>query len=582
MMRNKSIQFILAVSFTLFSVFIIVAVSAVLYGRFSATAEENAVRNSQQIVDQVSYNLETYVQSISDLYHMMDHIIGQSRDVDSELLRSQLETMMSTRSDVVSLALFDERGKLLFDLPDVEMKPSLDVQGESWFRSALDTPGHLSISLPHVQNLYRKQFRWVVSLSKSQTVLLDGKPVKGVLLLDVNFNQIDQLSNRVSLGEKGYVYMVDESGGNIVYHPQLQLIYAGVKEENAELALRHTYGSYFDEAAGEKRLISVQTIGNVGWKVVGVSYMDEVMTTRSELNRSLARLMAGLAIIVVLLSVFLSRRISRPVKQLELSMKNVERGNFDSVASGDGPLEIKHLAERFNLMIGTIKQLMEQIVAEQESKRKYELEALQAQINPHFLYNTLNTVVRMVGMNKNEEVVTTITSLSKLFRISLSKGKALIPIADELEHARNYLIIQQIRFKHKFDYSFRIEDEVRPYRTLKLIVQPLIENALVHGIEPSADKGHIAVAARLEGGHVVIEISDNGLGMSEERLAEVRAGTASSVKGSGVGVRNVQERIRLYFGEPYGLEFESELEEGTKVTVRFPAVLADESEGGER
>ncbi|MEV5029277.1 cache domain-containing sensor histidine kinase [Paenibacillus sp. LPE1-1-1.1] len=581
-MQRRSIQFILTVSFTLFSTFIILIVSVVLYGRFSATAQENAFRNSQQIVDQVSYNLENYVEVTSDLFNMMHHALGQSNDVKSDMMRQQLESMMSTRSDTVSLVLFDDQGQLLLDLPNVELKETLQITEEGWFRSALDTAGHLSISLPHVQNLYKQQYRWVVSISKSITVWHNGKQVNGVLLMDVNFNTIDELSERISLGQKGYVYMLDESAGNIVYHPQLELIYANLKEENVELALKHTYGSFIDESAEEEKMISVQTIGNVGWKVVGVSYMDEAMTTSWELNRSMSKLLIALGLIVFLLSSMVARRISRPIKRLELSMKSVERGDFDMTVSGEGPLEIKHLADRFNIMIGTIKQLMNRIVTEQESKRKYELEALQAQINPHFLYNTLNTVVRMVGMNKNEEVITTITALSKLFRISIGKGKSLITLADEMEHARNYLIIQQMRFKNKFDYSFDLQQEALSHATLKLIVQPLIENALVHGIEPSVDKGHIAVSARLEGSEIVIQIKDNGLGMSEEQLQKILSGTIVSSKGSGVGVMNVQERIRLYFGAAYGLHFESELEVGTTVTIRFPAQMPGQTEEGEQ
>lgn len=581
-MQRRSIQYILTVSITLFSIFIILLVSGLLYGRFSATAKENAFRNSQQIVDQVSYNLENYVEVTSDLFSMLHHAIGQSDDVSSDAMRKQLESMMSTRTDTVALALFDDKGELLLDLPNVELKDTLQVAEEDWFRSALDTEGHLSISLPHVQNLYKQQFRWVVSLSKSITVQHNGKQVHGVLLMDVNFNTIDELSERISLGQKGYVYILDESAGNIVYHPQLELIYADLKEENVVLALRHTYGSFIDESSEDAKMISVQTIGNVGWKVVGVSYMDEVMTTSSELNRSMTKLLIALALIAFVLSSMVSRRISRPIKRLELSMKSVERGDFDLTVSGEGPLEIKHLADRFNIMIGTIKQLMNRIVTEQESKRKYELEALQAQINPHFLYNTLNTVVRMVGMNKNEEVITTITALSKLFRISIGKGKSLITIADEMEHARNYLIIQQMRFKNKFDYSFDMQEEALSYITLKLIIQPLIENALMHGIEPSVDKGHIAVSVKLDGSEVVIRVSDNGLGMSAEQLGKILSGTAVSSKGSGVGVKNVQERVRLYFGDAYGLHFESEQEVGTTVTIRFPALTPKQIEGGER
>ncbi|MGO4180531.1 sensor histidine kinase [Paenibacillus sp. TAF43_2] len=580
MIKRKSIQFILTVSFTIFSVFIILLVSVVLYGRFSATAQENAFRNSQQIVDQVSYNLENYIEVTSDLFNMMHHSIGQSADVKSDGMRHQLESMMSTRSDTVSLALFDEKGQMLIDLPNVELKETLKVTEEGWFRSALDSAGHLSISLPHVQNLYKQQFRWVVSMSKSITVQHQGKQVHGVLLMDVNFNTIDELSERVSLGQKGYVYMLDESAGNIVYHPQLELIYAKLKDENVELALKHTYGSFIDDSTDEAKMISVQTIGNVGWKVVGVSYLDEVMTTSGQLNRSMSKLVIGLALIVFLISSLVARRISRPIKRLELSMKSVERGDFNLAASGEGPLEIKRLADRYNIMIGTIKQLMDRIVREQESKRKYELEALQAQINPHFLYNTLNTVVRMVGMNKNEEVITTITSLSKLFRISIGKGKSLITLSDEMEHARNYLVIQQMRFKNKFDYSFDLQQEALSLATLKLIVQPLIENALLHGIEPSVDKGHIAISMRLEGSEIVVKIVDNGLGMSEERLGKILTGAVVSSKGSGVGVMNVQERIRLFFGPSYGLHFESEQEVGTTVTIRFPALTLQQAEGG--
>jgi len=581
-MQRRSIQYILTVSITLFSIFIILLVSVVLYGRFSATAKENAFRNSQQIVDQASYNLENYVEVTSDLFNMVHHAIGKSDDVSSDAMRNQLESMMSTRTDTVALALFDDRGELMLDLPNVELKDTLQISKEGWFRSALDTAGHLSISLPHVQNLYKQQFRWVVSLSKSITVQHNGKQVHGVLLMDVNFNTIDELSERISLGQKGYVYILDESAGNIVYHPQLELIYPNLKEENVELALKYTYGSFIDESAEEAKMISVQTIGNVGWKVVGVSYMDEVMTTSSELNRSMTKLLIALALIVFLLSSLVASRISRPIRRLELSMKSVERGDFDLTVSGEGPLEIKHLADRFNIMIGTIKQLMNRIVTEQESKRKYELEALQAQINPHFLYNTLNTVVRMVGMNKNEEVITTITALSKLFRISIGKGKSLITIADEMEHARNYLIIQQMRFKNKFDYSFDMQEEALSFVTLKLIIQPLIENALMHGIEPSVDKGHIAVSVKLDGSEVVIKVSDNGLGMSAEQLGKILSGTAVSSKGSGVGVKNVQERIRLYFGDAYGLHFESEQEVGTTVTIRFPALIPKQIEGGDR
>jgi len=257
-------------------------------------------------------------------------------------------------------------------------------------------------------------------------------------------------------------------------------------------------------------------------------------------------------------------------------MRGIERGEFNLQANSVGPLEIKNLADRYNIMLGTIRSLMDKIVTEQESKRKYELDALQAQINPHFLYNTLNTVVRMVGGKRNDDAIKMITALSKLFRISLSKGESLILISEEIEHVRNYLIIQQMRFKNKFDYYFELDERAMHYISLKLILQPLVENALEHGIEPSVDKGEIFISVQLtEQNEIWIKVQDNGLGISKEQLNDINNHTFKSTKGSGVGLKNVKERIQLYFGDSYRFKVESELEEGTIITIVFPARIHD-------
>ncbi|MFB9325824.1 histidine kinase [Paenibacillus aurantiacus] len=589
---RRSIQFILTVSFSLFSVAIIALFGLLLYDKFSQTEEQSAILSTQQIVEQVSYNLEDYVGSITEVFRVIDQTVANAQGKPGETVASELNAILRTREDIVSLALFTESGELIESNPKQTVRDSITLSEQSWFRSAVDTPNHLSFSLPHIQNIYHGSYRWVVSMSKGITIKRGGVTQNAVLLVDVNFKQIDELSQRVSLGQKGYVYIIDDSAGNIVYHPQQQLIYIGLKYENVEQALKYAYGSYMDDSTGEDRLITIKTVNNIGWKVVGVSYMDEVMTSKQEVGDYTLRILALVLLLVLIISAFMSARISRPIKQLEKAMKSVERGEFGTPVQVKGALEVERLSQRYNMMMGTIKGLMNQIVREQEAKRKYELEVLQAQINPHFLYNTLNSVVRMVGMSKNEEIVRTITSLSKLFRISLSKGQAIITVQEEMEHARNYLTIQEIRFKNKFRFTVEADEGVVHDRTLKLILQPIIENAIVHGIERMVDEGEIEVRAAAAGDRVRFTIRDNGLGIPPAKLAALNAGREIAPEpasggaqpvssGSGVGVHNVRERIRLYYGDEFGLTYESELEEGTTVTIEIPRVTAGGAREGE-
>ncbi|EXX85218.1 histidine kinase [Paenibacillus darwinianus] len=574
-LRMNTIRSIMTWSFSVLILLMLSIVAVLLYDKFSETAERSVYLNTQQIVDQVGYNLEDYITGMSRLYRSIEQNMLVDGQWEDEQVTKQLDTIMSSRDDIVSIALFDEQGKLLRNRPSAQVRDSADVTQQSWFHAAMRVPDHLGFSLPHIQNLYQGTYKWVVSMSKGVTVIRNGKPMRVILLVDINFKKIDELSSRISLGKKGYVYIIDEGAGNIVYHPQQQLIYMGLKKESVEQALKSS-DSYIDRSSNVPRLITVKSVANIGWKVVGVSYLDEIMTTREEINRYLIRVLAGALVLVIIFCMLLASTLTRPIRLMERTMKAVEKGDFEVELPVQGPLEVERLASRFNLMVNKIRQLMQQIIVEQESKRKYELEALQAQINPHFLYNTLNSVVRMVGMSKNEEVITMITSLSRLFRISLSKGKNVIAVGEELEHARHYLTIQQMRFKNKFAFAIEADEEALSCMTLKLVLQPLIENAIVHGIEYMVDEGFIRIKASVTGDVLTFEIADNGVGMSPGKLDRLLSGEAidKSGAGSGVAVRNVHDRIRLYYGVQYGLSFESEQEEGTTVRVRIPAIRA--------
>ncbi|RAU97676.1 sensor histidine kinase [Paenibacillus sp. YN15] len=590
--------------FTAIIIIAMLAVGLVLHSKFSRTAEESAYLNTEQIVEQVNFNVEYYLRGMEELFRQLDDRVSKSASLSGRETLEQLATIVNTRNDLVSVSVFAEDGRLLTGYPHTQLRENVDVIGQRWFAYAADYPNYLQYSPPHVQNLYPGEYRWVVSLSQSVSIRENGgERVEAVMLLDVNFRAIDDMCRRVALGKKGYIYITDPDG-NLIYHPEQQLIYLGLKEEpNAAEVMNYSYGSFYDRQSGERRLVHVKTVKNIGWKIVGVAYMDELVTSAREISTFMVWFLVVVILFVVGVSAYMSAVVSKPIKQLGQSMKSVERGDFDSVIAVAGTREVEQLSQRYNLMLGRIRELMRENEREQEAKRKSELEVLQAQINPHFLYNTLNSVVRLAEGGRNSEVVTMITSLSRLFRISLSKGKNMIPLQDELEHIRHYLIIQNIRFKNKFRFTIEAEEAVLSCLTLKLILQPLVENSIQHGIEMMQDEGEIRVAAGIADDKLLITVTDNGLGMPEEVLAhildrdrekawgrdqekeasEARGSLNASVSarkssGSGVGVRNVHERIRLTFGEPYGLEFASRLEEGTTVKVWLP-LLSNEAAG---
>jgi two-component system sensor histidine kinase YesM len=568
--KLRSIQLIITLSFTAVAVLVAVIVSFMLYNKFAKTAEENANMNMQQIIEQVNYNLELYVKGMSNIFETAEEQITTSSSIDSPLLNERMDTLMNSREDLVSVAVFTPEGEYVVGTPGQNMRLNTQLESQSWFTTAKKN-SEISYSAPHIQNLFKGSYTWVVSISKMIEYKENGELKTGILLIDFNFRTIDQLSRQVKLGKRGYAYILD-SLGNIVYHPQQQLIYAGLKYENVEPVLEYAFRSYLDESTGEKRFITVRTLDETGWKIVGVAYYDEIVTTKRDLNQFLVWFLAVVILCAIALSVLLSWLIASPIRKLERTVKQVGEGDLNTPINVSGAYEVEQLSRRFNQMLQRIRQLMDQIIYEQETKRKGELEVLQSQINPHFLYNTLNSVVRLAERGKNDEVITMIQSLSKFFRISLSKGNNIITVQEELDHIRHYLVIQSFRFKNKFRFEITAQEEVLQYQTIKLILQPIVENALYHGIEMSPDAGLILINAELQGELIVIRISDNGIGMSKETLHMILSGGAKSGSGSGVGVRNVNERIGLYYGREFGLTFESELEEGTTVTIVFPAI----------
>ncbi|UKS26466.1 sensor histidine kinase [Paenibacillus sp. HWE-109] len=575
----KSIHTKIALAFSCLILCTTVILSYSAYRLSTVAVTDTSLAYTKQLIDQVDKNIQTYIGNMESIATLslsnndLKRYLALKNPADPEGLQltnqisNYFQSIVASRNDIASILFAGSNGALVSERPASDFKPYSELITQDWYAKASRSSGKVLISPSHVQHLYKDEYKWVVSISKPMPNPLPGT-ASGVLLVDLNYNVINDLCNQIQLGQRGYVFILDQAG-DLIFHPQQQLIYSGLKSEDMPTLMQAKEGTFPSPEKEQNKIYTVST-SSFGWKIVGVTYAGDLIGNKKDMQ--LASMMwGGIALIIALgISILLSITLTRPIKVLEAHMKQVEKGNFNIRVDVEGANEISKLSRTFNLMIGKIKELMSQTLEDQEVKRISELKALQAQIQPHFLYNTLDSIIWMAEMGKVDEVVTMTSALSKLLRSSISKGEELIPIAVELQHIENYLTIQSIRYRNKFTYAIEVDPDIQNRRILKIILQPLVENAIYHGIKHSPERGHIHITGRRLDGMIELKVLDNGVGMSEEQLKSLMLKTRQAESGKGFGLHNVNHRIQLYFGDHYGLQFESEREEGTSVTVRIP------------
>ena len=581
--RKMSIQVVLSLSFTAVAAAGMVLMGVSLIWRFSAANEQLVAENSQRVLAQANLNLDSYLRRMMRISDTVYYRSIKNMDLAEDDLTAPLSLLYEeNRDDLVSLAVFNERGGLVSAVPLSAVKRDAETVGSDWFRAAGRNMENFHFSTPHVQNIFDDPdypYRWVVSLSRYVQLTRDGATEGGVLLVDMSFSGIEQVCRDVTLANGGYLYLID-GDGELIYHPRQQLIYAGLLEENNLAAASYRDGSHQEKFQGQSRQVTVKTVGYTGWKLVGVAPAGGWLTASPQLPLFGLTLLLFSIFLMAFLNFLISARISDPIRRLERSIRELENGLAGVKIEEGGCYEVQKLSHAVASMVSTMRHLMDDIIRQEGQKRRSELEVLQSQINPHFLYNTLDSVIWMTEAGQQKEAIQMVTSLARLFRIALSKGKNIIPLADELEHARHYMNIQQMRFKNKFTTEIEAEPGTEGLYTLKLIIQPLLENAIYHGMASAEDDGVIRVTARREGEDLIVDVEDNGLGMRPELAASLLDEERPEVRtsGSGIGVRNVHQRIALTFGEGYGLTIFSEPDEGTLVRVRLPALSREEAD----
>jgi len=291
--------------------------------------------------------------------------------------------------------------------------------------------------------------------------------------------------------------------------------------------------------------------------------------------------LASIIIASFLMNLILTDSITKPIKMLCEKTALVAKGDFNTRTSCENHDELSVLSDSFNDMAMKLEQQVNSIRQEQENLRNMELKLLQAQINPHFLYNTLDTIIWLIEGNKNKEAIDIVVSLSEFFRVAVSKGRDFISIWEEEIHIKSYLQIQQSRYNDILDYEIKIQEELYQYQILKLSLQPLVENSLYHGIKMLRARGKITVIGEMRGDNICFQVIDNGKGMDKAELIALRKAieVLGSEQSTGFGLANVNKRIKLNYGNMYGLDIQSKSGEGTTITITIPAWVKGGNEG---
>lgn len=526
---------------------------------------KDAEVSSQQVVNQTTVAMNNYLDGMKEKLDKISEEIENSESIEAFFDNISVATRLQT--DVHSIIVYDSDGKLIESASD-GLKIKKDVyKNLSFDKTAFENSKEYALTAPHVETIFKNSYPWVVTLAKKEQNALFGK-VK-YIAIDFRFSEIAKYIDNIGMGRHGYCFIIDKDG-NIVYHPQQQLLFVGIKQEETKKFVGVKDGVLYDNDI----LYTINTTADNNWRIVGVNYTEELTAdgTSKIVDTVLAVFLVSLFIAFVIMILY-SQVVNKPVKELVKAMKKFETAANDFKYKPEDNItvkEIKTLDNSFEHMTKQIKALMDKVRNEEIALRKTELKALQAQINPHFLYNTLDSIQWMCEQNKSEDAVKMVGALAKLFRISISRGHELITIKDELQHAKNYFIIQSYRYRNQFEYEFNVDDGLENYLCNKITIQPLIENAIYHGIDRMVDEGKISVNVKDKGKDIIIEVEDNGIGMTKEQCEKILKKERSD--SSGIGVKNVNDRLKIYFGDEYGLTVESELDVGTKVTVKIPKI----------
>lgn len=555
----------------------LIVISLSVYFLFYQTLINNETKYAVQASDKTKQNIEF----ILNLINNTGSALGSNSDLINELqnennsandnyltaqnkMNTMLQNVISLQQYIQGIYILSPRGDYFTSNVGVEEKELRDIFSE-YLSNNEDTQEHFT-------GIHRVTYHPLLNTS----VISYIRPIFNVLtskvlafvIIDLDYDLLKEMFTISSIQYDEKVLVVTPNKETIFNYPY-NVILDDIIEENPSL-MEEKKLQLNAKVFGSNSIIVSNTINFTDWKIIRVISSQKIHKDIEYIERGAVYIFIIFIFISVLVTYAISSTLTKPIKELNSKFKSIEKGDLSVSINFKSKDEIGELGKSFNTMVSKLKSLINSIVEEQKRKSDMEFQILQAQINPHFLYNTLDSIKWLAVIQNVNNIAYMSTALINLLKYNISKDSVIVSLSEELESINNYIIIQKYRYGDIFDVVFDIDEETNNLQVLRFILQPIVENSIIHGFENTESNGVIQISTRIAEDNLIIQVIDNGTGISSENLDKMTKSENYKKKFSGIGIQNVQERIKVYFGEKYGMTYESELGYGTKVSVVLP------------
>lgn len=588
-LKNISIKnkiYIFNVLILLISLFIF----AFLANKISRQAIENKARKNsirelaliENSTENLTKNVEDYIRILSMDYRLQQQLeLNRNSNkslisnMDSDKVLSKVISNMVNPATKISAASIMDDDNILSEVGYVDNLCVYSKFDKNLIQNIKDK------KTPVWTGLFNLKYKFggdenVFGIAKNITDFDTGENL-GIAIMYLRETEIASvyLNNMANKDDKFYII---DSQGNIISSQDKSDLYKKFKDRinigNLEINDISNNQGMITYIGQKQSLVTMKAFDKLDWRIIGIADLNEITAENKQITKLL--LIVGVFCLIFALGTayLVSYTITKPILKLVTIMRNIKLGKMDLRADFESTDEIGMLGEGFNNLMEKVQKLMEQIYNEQKWKREYEFKLLQSQIKPHFLYNTLETIISFIKLDLKENAIKTTKSLAGFYRTSLSKGNDIITIREEVDINSNYLSIQKLRYTEYLDYKLEFDEEILKYSIPKLTLQPLIENSIYHGLKQKEEKGHLIIKGYKQDEMIKIEVIDDGVGIEKDKIHSLLNPSNEINKSVDFGVSSVNSRLKILYGEKYGLEIESELGNYTKVTVSLPAIIA--------